>query len=282
MAKLYDQFKELRDEKSSIIILGLDPKTEEQREKVVELSKIKEGLIGFKPNLAFYQDDNGRARLEQIAQNAGSGMIRLLDLKSPDGAATNYAALKEYSPFFEYVTIAPGAGCIEETIEKARDLEQETISMGAMSFPGVLREINAGLPLFKQRVDRAIEAGTSAFVLGATAYIPEDAFEEAIVKYRKLGSDKAITEAEVSDHELKTAFANRNELFSYILEKTTDKDILYLVPGFGRQGGSIEHFLASGIDLKRCMINAGSDILKAENPETALAEMNKTFNKYIK
>jgi orotidine-5'-phosphate decarboxylase len=56
--------------------------------------------------------------------------------------------------------------------------------------------------------------------------------------------------------------------------------VLALVPGFGRQGGNLEFFLESGIDLDRCMINAGSDILKAEDPNKALLEMNAMFNGY--
>ena len=278
---LYEQFNDIRDRNNSTIILGLDPKNYEQRNKVVEMSKMKDGIIGFKPNLAFYQDDNGRNRLKETSKNAeNSGLIRMLDLKSPDGAATNVAALKEYAPFFDCVTIAPAAGCIEETIEEAIKLGLSTISMGAMSFPGVLREIIPGLPLFKQRVDRAIDAGTSAFVMGATSYVPEDAFAETILKYRKLDSDKPITQNEISDMELQDAFGSRNELFKYIIFQTEGQRVLYLVPGFGRQGGNQEHFTASGIDLNKCIINAGSDILKAENAQIAVNEMATTFNKY--
>lgn len=246
------------------------------------MSKLKEGLVGFKPNLKFYQGEKGRETLVEISQNIGPQLIRMLDAKSSDGANTNLAELKEYSPYFEYVTIAPAAGCIEETIEKATDSNQNTISMGAMSFPGILREINLGLPLFKQRVDRAIEAGTSAFVLGATPYVPQSEFDSLIQKYRTLTSDKPITKQEMSDDQLYQALEGRNELFEYILQQTQNKDILYLVPGFGRQGGNLEYFLSSGIDLNKCMINAGSDILKAQNPLQALKEMNSTFNSYRK
>ena len=281
MPNLYEEFEFLRDEHNSIIILGLDPKNDVERKKVIELSKIEEGLIGFKPNLKFYQDKGGRERLIKISENIAPTMIKILDLKSSDGWGSNKPEIIEYAPHYNYFTIAPAGGCIEETIEGAIGLERETISMGAMSFPGVLREATSGFPLFVERVDRAIETGTSAFVLGATAYVPESAFENVMRKYRNLGSDKAITEKEFSDEKLELALRSRNSLFKYIVGKMKENpQLLALVPGFGRQGGNLEYFLESGIDLNRCMINAGSDILKAEDPRIALAEMNQTFNRY--
>lgn len=280
MSKLYAQFTNLRDEKNSLIVLGLDPK-EGQMPKVLELSGLKQGLIGFKPNVQFYQGIDGRRFLQEISKNIGPKMIRLLDCKSPDGAATNEAAMKAYHKEFEYMTIAPAAGCIEETIAKSKGHGVETISMGAMSFPGVLREIILGYDLFADRIDRAIEAGTSGFVLGATSYVPSIHFGETIDKYRNLKGDMPITKDEMPDDKLEYALEKRNDLFRYIVKKMQEHPhLVALVPGFGRQGGNLEFFLESGIDLNRCMINAGSDILKAENSQEALREMNAWINGY--
>ena len=116
--------------------------------------------------------------------------------------------------------------------------------------------------------------------MGATAYVPENAFDKTILKYRKLNSDKPITQDEISDMELQDAFGLRNELFKYIISQSKGQNILYLVPGFGRQEGNQEHFVASGIDLNKCMINAGSDILKAEDSQIAVNGMAITFNQY--
>ncbi|NQZ85123.1 MAG: hypothetical protein HRU03_05375 [Nanoarchaeales archaeon] len=278
MVNLKKQFEEISDRQKSIIILGLDPKTVNERKICLELSRLKQGLVGVKPNLAFYQTHDGRINLLKISKNVGPNLIRLLDLKSPDGAATNNAAFKSYAKHYEHVTVAPAAGCTADTIYKANALGLTTTSMGAMSFPGVLREIDLGLPLFKQRVDIAIKHGTSAFVMGATSFVPEADIENTMLKYRNLKNDMPITIEDMSDGELYSALQGRNELFKYILEKTEGTEILFLVPGFGRQGGKLENFLASGIELNRCLINAGSDILKSDDPQKALLEMSARFN----
>lgn len=281
MIKLYDKFTELRNEKNSLIMMGLDPKDMSQVVKTYELSKIKNDLIGFKPNVQFYQLQGYRKYLTDISSNIGPKLIRLLDTKLPDGASTNNAAITAYSKEYEYVTIAPAGGCIEETLDKVRESNMEAISMGVMSFPGVLREIRSGYELFKERIDRAIDAETSGFVLGATAYVPATKFGETIDKYRKLKSDRPITDIEMNDIELEKALEMRNNLFRYVVNQMhKNPKLLALVPGFGRQGGNLEFFLDSGIDLNRCMINGGSDFFKAENPIKALAEMNATFNGY--
>ncbi len=283
MSKLNEQFTNLREEKNSIVMMGLDPKNNAEALKCVHLSKIKKGLIGFKPNLSFYQEPGYRDYLSKISRNIGPEMIRLLDLKSPDGASTNTAAFKSFKDQFEYVTIAPAAGCIEDTIDMATNLGLETISMGVMSFPGVLREIEDGYKLFKKRIDRAIESGTSGFVLGATAYVPNSGenFQNEIKKYRNLKSDRPILESEMSDDELFLALDERNQLFKYVVQKMVEfPHLVALVPGFGRQGGNLEFFLESGIDLNRCMINGGSDFLKDGDltPEKKLVEFNAMLN----
>jgi len=42
---------------------------------------------------------------------------------------------------------------------------------------------------------------------------------------------------------------------------TKGSDVLYLIPGIGAQGGTVQEFLASGIDVKRCMINSGRGVM---------------------
>lgn len=288
--KLYERFCRQRDENDSIVIVGLDPKVgnSNHEKRSYALSKIKDDIVGFKPNLAFYQEKGRGGLLRQIGTEIGadSGLIRLLDAKVSDGANTNRATLSAYSDFFDYVTIAPAGGCFEETIDICRDLGMGTVAMGVMSFPGVLREINEGLPLFKERVLRCIDSGVEGFVMGATSYIPEDEsnIEATINNYRTLKSDKPITVDEMDDSKLRDAILRRNELFRFIVENTEDNDIVYLVPGFGRQGGKIENFVFSGIDIDRCMMNLGSDIFKVSDEDVVktVVEYNNQFRLYRK
>lgn len=277
-SRLYEEFIRLRDEKDSLIILGLDPKNEDEAAKCIELSKIKDGVIGHKPNSKFYLTSYGRKDLAQISTNI-KGLIGIIDCKSSDGADSNLAELKAFSQLFRYATIAPASSDIEDTIAYAKNnVDIETISMGVMSFPGILRKLHdGGYNIMLTEIERSILAGTAGIVMGATGYVPNSGIEKTLEDYRKKNSGSL---RDLTDAELISAIYLRNELFRNVVELMEDKKIITLVPGFGRQGGNLEHFLESGINLNNCMINAGSDIIKAENPVIAIHEMQETFNKY--
>ncbi len=278
MSKLSENFYTLRDKNDSLLVIGYDPKNENESAKCVELSKTKEGIIGGKPNSKFYQTSYGRKDLKTISTNIGPELIRTVDCKSADGADSNFAEIKDFSKEYEYVTIAPHSSDIEDTIEYAKTVNVETISMGVMSFPGILRKLrDGGYKVMLKEVERAVMAGTAGIVMGATGYVPQSGIEKTLEEYRKKNSGAIRS---LTDAELISAIYLRNNLFKSIIELTQNTDIIYLVPGFGRQGGNIEYFLESGIKLNRCMINAGSDILKAEKPLYAINEMNQKFRPY--
>lgn len=277
MSRLNEHFTRLRDEKDSLLVVGEDPKNEAEAAKCIELSKIKEGIIGHKPNSKFHQTSYGRKDLTQIAENI-ENLIGIMDCKSSDGADSNLAELKEYSKLFKYATIAPASSDIEDTIGYAKTVGVETISMGVMSFPGILRKLHdGGYRVMLKEIERAVESGTAGIVMGATGYVPKSGIEETLKEYRKKNSGSLRS---LTDSELISAIHIRNNLFRDVVVLTQNTDIIYLVPGFGRQGGKIEYFLESGIKLNRCMINAGSDILKAEKPLDAIKDMNKAFKQY--
>ncbi len=278
MESLYDRFTRLRDTQNSILIVGLDPKNEEKDRKVEDLIQYDSGILGFKPNIHFYRGKQDL--LNRVADKAiENGLIALLDAKYPDGSATNIEGMRYDSKYFNACTIAPASGDIEATIRAANELDMETISMGAMSFPGVLLSIKDHFKGYISDIDRAISAGTAGFVLGATAYVPEDNFDDAIRFYKEESPDRTLEIEDMDNNNLLEALNLRNNLFKYIVDNMTDNPkLLALVPGFGRQGGKLDNFLASGIDLNRCMINMGSDGLKAQNPKDAIYEMNRVFN----
>lgn len=278
MSRLYEQFTKLRDEKDSLLIIGYDPKNEDEAAKCVELSKNKDEVIGGKPNSKFYLKSYGRKDLKTISSNIGPELLRIVDCKSADGADSNFAEIKDFSSEFEYATIAPHSSDIEDTIEYAKTVGVETISMGVMSFPGILRKLHdGGYNVMLKEVERAVMAGTAGIVMGATGYVPQTGIEKTLEEYRKKNSGAIRS---LTDAELISAIYLRNNLFKSIIELTQNTNIIYLVPGFGRQGGNIEYFLESGIELNRCMINAGSDILKAEKSLYAINEMNNKFRPY--
>ena len=54
-----------------------------------------------------------------------------------------------------------------------------------------------------------------------------------------------------------------------IYQDTIDRKILILVPGFGKQSGKVQDFLAaiksSGLDPRQCMLNVGTSLMKSES-----------------
>ena len=291
MEDLFSKFERLRDERNSLVVLGLDPKEfmhfgvvdqilDNFEENTDSSQKIKELIIGVKPNLAFYQ---GRGRwdyLEDLGRN--SDLLRIIDAKLADGTNTNAAAIKSYAPFFDSVTL--NTPDVEGTVAVGREKRMDSIIMGAMSFPSTVKDLedDFGLEFLKKRIDRGINVGAQGIVMGATSYIPSDKIGETIdklVEKIQLGDKEYLSIHDLSSEQLYRAIERRNNLFTYGVERMRENPkLVALVPGFGRQGGNLEQFLDSGIDINRCMINAGSEILKADSPYEALVEFNQRIN----
>ena len=89
MEDLFSKFERLRDERNSLVVLGLDPKDDEQAQRVLELMRLNNDLIGFKPNAQFYQSPEGQRILQYFRDIDG---IRIIDAKLADGTNTNAVA----------------------------------------------------------------------------------------------------------------------------------------------------------------------------------------------
>jgi orotidine-5'-phosphate decarboxylase len=99
--------------------------------------------------------------------------------------------------------------------------------MGLMSNPEYKREMDFaqnGISLWQHRVQESIKAGADAIVVGGTYTHADDAFVQFV-------------------------------------SLTKDSDVLYLVPGIGEQGGSVQDFFATGIPKERCMINSSRGVM---------------------
>ncbi|MFP4401694.1 MAG: hypothetical protein ACLFPL_00540 [Candidatus Nanoarchaeia archaeon] len=286
MESLYTKFTRLRGNNGSLIVLGLDPKDEKQFERVQDLVGYdeKEGftnIVGFKPNAQFYQSPQGQQFLQRFEDIEG---LRIIDAKLADGTNTNKAAIQSYAPNFDAITL--NTPDVEGTVRIGEDNGLASIIMGTMSFPSTLQRLNSnyGFNMLRDEINRGIQAGAQGIVMGTTSYIPENKVGEAVDKLRtKIDSEDVehLCVAEMTNKTLEESISKRNELFEYCVAAMGDNPkLLALVPGFGRQGGNLEYFLTSGIDLNRCIINAGSDILKAEDPHKALGEMNDVINSY--
>jgi len=56
-------------------------------------------------------------------------------------------------------------------------------------------------------------------------------------------------------------YTAKDKAFSDFVEMTKDSDTLYLIPGIGAQGGTVQEFLASGIPAEKCMISSGRAVM---------------------
>ncbi len=271
MSEFILKWHKLRKVKNSNIIAGLDPATYEMGRadrglaKDVDLlswcreyiSAVAPFIVGIKPNAGYFNTPEKMFVLREILKFARElGLMTIMDSKIADIDSTTEAWIKNWKSFnFDAVTLAPYAGNIEQVIKHAHSQGLGAISMGLMSNPEYKIEANfkneEGEKLWSLRVKRALEAGVDAIVLGATYTVHDSDFMD-------------------------------------LLELTESRELLYLIPGIGAQGGNIKEFLASGIDPKRCMINSGRELIfpagsdsTAEDQSCAAQKLRDEFNNFI-
>lgn len=251
-----EKWHELRKEKRSNIVVGLDP-------AVYEMGRDEKGLptgtdlllwskqfidavaphvIALKPNQAYFQGVGQHAILQEIIAHAHAhDLLVILDNKIADIGSTNEAWIFYNKQLgCDALTCAPYAGNIETSIEAGHAAGVAMITMGLMSNSEYKTEMNfkdpdTGESLWKSRVRRSLAAEVDGIVVGGT--------------YTKDDSE-----------------------FMEFVELTKDHDVLYLIPGIGAQGGDVVNFLASGIDPKRCMINSGRAVMFPNGAHSTPAE----------
>lgn len=270
MSNFVHAWHEARDAKKSNIVAGLDPALPEIGQGEKGLPKdvdLLEWSLGFveavapyvvmiKTNQAYFQGIGQREVLKKIVDHAHQlGLLVMSDNKIADIGNTNNAwAYYNAELGFDAMTCAPYAGNLTATTESIQSYGMGAVTMGLMSNPEYralfkYADTETGEKLWQRRVREAIACNVDGIVVGGTYTKNDPEFVECIAM-------------------------------------TRGDNILYLVPGIGAQGGSIEEFLASGIDPKRCMINSGRAVMfpngSASTPgEQAFAakQLRDTFNR---
>jgi orotidine-5'-phosphate decarboxylase len=249
------KWHDVRVRQNSNIIAGLDPAIFEINHGENGLSEgadlltwsvsfieaVAPFVSGIKVNQAFFQGVGQRAILEKIVEKIHEhDLLAISDNKIADiGNTNNVWAYYNKELGFDVMTCAPYAGNIDSAIAVARQNNVGMITMGLMSNPEYKTEMNfvhpeSGETLWKQRVRMSLEGEADGIVVGGT-------------------------------------YTNDDPEFMEFVEMSNESDILYLIPGIGAQGGTVEDFLASGIDAKKCMINSGRGVMfpngSASTPE---------------
>lgn len=239
------RWHELREQKNSNIVAGLDPAVSEMGRGDKGLSEgadllawslsfvdaVAPYVVMVKINQAYFQAVGHRAVLQKIVDRIHEhGLLAMSDNKIADIGSTNDAwAYYNAELGFDVMTEAPYAGNLLGTTESIHAHGMAAITMGLMSNPEYrdlfrYQDSETGECLWERRVRDALACGVEGIVVGGTYTVADSVYRDFVT----------MTQA---------------------------SEILYLVPGIGHQGGEVEHFLASGIDPKRCMINSGRAVM---------------------
>ena len=224
----FDQLRERIAEVDSVVSVGLDPDPDRLPEFVADadlprwafnrriIDATHEHAACYKPNAAFYEDDDGwRALRETIAYAHGKGVPVLLDAKRGDigNTARQYAQIldDDHGPAADAITVNPylGRDALDPFLQQA---EKGIFVLCRTSNPGGADlqdlELASGEPVYERvaaLADVWNEHGNVGLVVGATA--PEE------------------------------------------LEEVREivPDIPFLVPGVGAQGGDAEAAVEYGL-----------------------------------
>ena len=293
-------FEEQRDMNETNIILGLDPKNDQQLNFLLNyfndenfLNEVKKNIIGIKPNLKFYS--NNHNELREILEKF-SDKYNILDLKCSDGFNTEKNTIDNWKNIsgVSAMTIAPASGDELSFMKYLTNNRIDTYMMGVMSFPGVISKMILGYakPEFNS-IKKAFENGLQGIVMGATANNGDiesqnekihQELDENNLEYEVIGTHNDIM--------LKEGITERNKQFERVYELIEKFNSNVLTPGFGRQGGNAKQYFLNKVYVDNHLINAGSDIIKPKKDEKIITSkeniienleiMKKQFQQYKK
>jgi orotidine-5'-phosphate decarboxylase len=255
-----DEYLKAREEKNSVICLGLDPALPDQRRTDV-IKKIYAGDAGdailqfcletieataeyccaVKANTQYILFALSPSKLEILNQTIHDhGMLSILDHKLGDIGPSNESAIYWASKCcFDALTFSQYAGNIREATDMAHHQQMGIFILDLMSNPeaaGFQKKAKFNTTSFYMRVaEDAKHAGSDGIVVGATGH---------------------VTEREIQK-----------------IRKTVGEDIIILFPGVGSQGGDIKKVLKNGGE--NILVNVGRGIIYSDNPAA-------TARKYFK
>ncbi|MDA8597015.1 orotidine 5'-phosphate decarboxylase [Candidatus Pacebacteria bacterium] len=242
----------VRERQGSNIIAGVDPAVfaighgEGGLEKGGDLFDWAQAFIeatapyvaGFKFNQAFFQGADQRTLLQGLVKAVQDlELLTISDNKFADIGNTNDAWIHyNRSLGFDAVTFAPYAGNVEAGIQSGHEQDIGICTLGLMSNPEYQSEMyftdpESGESLWHARIRRALEAGADCTVVGGT-------------------------------------YTSESAELAQLVALTKDSELLYLVPGIGAQGGTVESFLASGIPPEKCLISSSRGLMFPHGSES--------------
>ena len=252
MTDFLEKYRKIRDEKKSVLCIGLDPSPSEVREEEIlqyclELvEKTSEYAAAFKPNSQYVLFNLRVRELRELTREIRShGCISILDHKLSDIGSSNDAAIHYiHASGFDAFTASPYPGNIKETSDQAHRQSLGVIFLGLMSnsqATWVQKDASlGGKPLFQKIAEEVRINGADGLVMGTTGHVTADDIRTARV------------------------LAGSNTLF--------------LCPGIGAQGGEVQKAMDnSGPNV---LLNVGRTITGDPSPRKRAEEYMKEMNKY--
>ncbi|MBD3388210.1 MAG: orotidine-5'-phosphate decarboxylase [Candidatus Altiarchaeales archaeon] len=254
-----DEYVRARDEKSSVLCVGLDPALPDQRRSDVikkqypgdlgdvlmqfsmeVVDSVQENCCAVKINSQYMLFALSYNKLESLNQLIHSyGLLSILDHKLGDIGSTNDSAFYWAQKCgFDAITFSPYAGNIREATDMAHHRELGIIVLDLMSNPeaeGFQKKTRFNqTPLFVRVAEDVKSARSDGVVVGATSHIRE-------VDIQKI-------------------------------RKSVGDDTIMLFPGVGSQGGDAKKILQNA--GKNIIINVGRNIIYNDNPGRAAQQYN--------
>lgn len=238
MPEFLQKYLKARQEKNSILCIGLDPALPELRKENVMpdddimgfcldiIDKTSPYACTFKANSQYILFNLNLEQLQELNRKIhASGSISILDHKLSDIGSSNLAAIHSANKAgFDAITFSPFAGNIKEAVNQCHSNGLGIFVLTLMSNPEarIQKEFNLdGIPLYEWIAREAKEA--DGLVVGLT----ENATGKEIRKIREISG----------------------------------KEKILLCPGLGAQGGSADKLPAGN-----SLINVGRDIIYSKDP----------------
>lgn len=264
-----EKYKKAKEEKRSILCVGLDPATKELRRGniipegyMLKKEEIGQGILDFcldiiektsdyascmKVNSQYVLFLMNLGQLKKLNEKAHNlGMVSILDHKLGDISDSNLPALfwaKEAK--FDALTFSPFAGNIEEAVNNAHKFNLGIFVLTLMSNPESVwiqkKSLFDNKPLYQEIARQSALSKADGLVIGATGHVTE----EDIKKTRKI----------------------------------VGPDLIFLCPGIGFQGGDVEKLVkAAGENL---LINISRAVIYDEKPGEKAKGFNEGINKFL-
>ncbi len=264
MYDFLEDYNRVREEKNSVLCVGLDPALPDQRHNNV-IQKIYAGDSGdailqycleivdevadhccaIKANSQYILFALNQPKLEILnAAIHEYGLLSILDHKLGDIGSSNESALYWAKKCgFDAITFSPYAGNIREATDMAHEMDLGIFVLDLMSNPeaeGFQKKAKFNnTPIYMRVAEDARHAESDGIVVGATGHVRET----ELMKIRKGFGDKRII----------------------------------LFPGIGIQGGDLNNAITYG--GKNILLNVGRGIIYAPNPREAAEKFNEAINK---